>query len=63
MPTRISKPPKEIEERFRIKLLGEPYTEMKEEDGALVMTQGYIFKGKKYPDCSIKVGNKREEKE
>ena len=56
MVTTISKLPEAIEKHYAIKLLGEPFSEMGEVDGCLVIRHGYIYNGVKYYESAQKLG-------
>ena len=40
--------PKQVEEHYRIKLLGKPFNEAHNDNGRLVIKRGYILDGIKY---------------
>ena len=52
MPTTLSPMPKELEEKivkhYRISLLGDPFSELHNENGRIVIKYGYIYEGVKY---------------
>ena len=47
--------PKEVQDWLTIRMLGEPYAEMVEEDGRRFIRRGYVFNGKKYYEREVKM--------